>query len=175
MRNICFFHKLLVIVLIFSAGSVLAQPPESTASTANPNSAQLAAQLDSLAKSQEQTATGLNELITRINSEMVANHDRIESFKEITNQLFWLFVFISAVSSALGVIVIVGASRREKQLRADYLSERRFYEERAQKYESQQSDLHSRVNRWTFSDEQISGWTQDFSHLRGLVADRRRV
>jgi hypothetical protein len=86
---------------------------------------------------------------------MAANSDRVESFKETTNQLFVLFVVISAVSGALGVIVTVGASRREKQLRADYLSERRFYEERAQKYESQQLDLHSRVLRIYENQAQI--------------------
>jgi tetratricopeptide (TPR) repeat protein len=135
-----------------SASSALAQSDRSAISA--PNAVLLATQIDSLAKSHKQIAMTLNETVetlkelkTRVNSEMAANLDRIESFKEITNQLFWLFAVLGAVSGILGVIVTFRTTKQQEQLRSDYRSERNFYEERAREYERQQLELHSRVLR----------------------------
>lgn len=120
---------------ILSPFVVLAQStnPTTTPATNSSRQHQIAARVDSLSRSVE-------KLTVRVNSEMAANSDRVESFKETTNQLFWLFVFISAVSGALGVFVTVRAAKREEQLRTDYQSERQFNEK-------QQLEIQSRVLR----------------------------
>jgi len=152
MRFVYLLMKLTIILLVFIPISSVSQSLYPSASNQNYN--KIVAQVDSVTKLQQQTTKTLHkaeeelkELKIRVNSEMTANYERIESFKETTNQLFWLFVSIGAISSVLGAVTMYRTRKREAQLRADYQKERQFYEDRAKSYESQQIALHSRVLR----------------------------
>ncbi|MGH7453482.1 MAG: hypothetical protein ACRENG_19185, partial [bacterium] len=133
MRNFCLFPNLLIILMIFSAGSALAQPKGAGALAPSP--AQLAVQIDSLAKTHQQTAKALHdaaatlkELKMRVDSEMAANHERVESFQEITNQLFWLFAVIGTVATVFGALVAYRGAKQQSELHGRVL---RIYESQA--------------------------------------------
>jgi hypothetical protein len=94
-----------------------------------------ATQADSLRQAQQRTEAALrealqklNELNTRMDYEVAANHERIESFKEITNQLFWLFVVIGSVATIFGTLVALRSAKQQSELHGKVL---RIYESQA--------------------------------------------
>ncbi len=120
---------LLGILAFFSLDTL--SPPVVFAQSSN----RLAARIDSLTKTQQQTAATLreavqklNEMQLRMNYEIAANHERIESFKETTNQLFWLFVVIGTVATIFGALVTLRSSKQQSELHGKVL---RIYESQA--------------------------------------------
>lgn len=73
-------------------------------------------------------ARALERLTLQVDSELKANHERIESFQEITNQMFWLFAVIGTVATVFGAMVTYRGARQQSELHGRVL---RIYESQA--------------------------------------------
>lgn len=135
MRTLKRFHMAIgPLLCCFGFFSSSALSPSAAFALQSPTAFATPAQSSSSEQQRETTtrtdslSRALERLHIQVDSELKANHERIESFQEITNQLFWLFAVIGTVATVFGAMVAYRGARQQSELHGRVL---RIYESQA--------------------------------------------
>ncbi len=90
----------------------------------------------------EDLSLRVTSLSSKLDAELSATKQSFETIREISARNTIIFAILGGIGSFLGAVVVIGASLRQRQEHKDYLSERQYYEDRADQEEKRRASLH---------------------------------